>query len=122
MKNHAKELNSLTLNKFDEILNFEKLPKEVVDYIKEVVHFRNQLTIETERGSALYATSYLEAVFDKLFRKKLIGNKKHLDELLSFNGALGTFSNNINISYSIGLRNKDIHNDLHIIRKVRNEF
>lgn len=122
MINRNDDLEVRMLKLYELILPPEKFTPEIVKYIKEAASFRKQLTAETPRGSALYAGSYLENLLENLLRNKLIGSNKHLNELLSFNGAIGSFSSKINISYSIGLINQDCMSDLHIIRKIRNEF
>lgn len=83
---------------------------------------RRELTKESDRGVALLATAHLDYELEELLRDKLIGNKKHLKELFSFNGPVGTFSAKIKLGYSIGLINKDTMDDINILRKIRNEF
>lgn len=122
MINQEENLEERLLKLYKYILPSDKITPELVERLKEAAKFRNQLTVETARGSALFAGSYLESILEKVLRGKLIGSEKHLNELLSFNGAIGSFSNKINVSYSIGLISKDILNDLNIIRKIRNEF
>ncbi|MGE8534836.1 MAG: MltR family transcriptional regulator [Chryseobacterium sp.] len=122
MINQEDNLEEKILKLFKYIMPSDKVTPHLVERLKEAAKFRNQLTVETARGSALFVGSYLESVLEKVLRSKLIGNEKHLNELLSFNGAIGSFSNKINVSYSIGLISKDILNDLNIIRKIRNEF
>lgn len=68
----------------------------------------------------MFAGSYLESNLEKVLVGKLIGSEKHLKDLLSFNGSIGSFSGKIYISYFKGLISKDILNNLNIIRIVRN--
>lgn len=67
------------------------------------------------------ATSFLDYELRKLFEYYLIGNKKTLDEMLSGQGGLATFSSRINLAYSLGLISKLTMDDLNIIRKIRND-
>ena len=47
---------------------------------------------------------------------------KEVDKLFEFNNALGNFSSKISMTYSLGLIEKIIKSDLHLVRKVPNEF
>lgn len=104
------------------LLNLEKLPSNAKENLVEYLTFRNELTRESDRGSALLAASYIDALLEKVLKVKMIGNKKHLENLFDANGPLGSFSSRINIAYSVGLITKNHHNDLHLIRKIRNVF
>lgn len=53
---------------------------------------------------------------------KLVGSNGHLKAIFDYTGALGSFSNRINMAYSLGFITKDEFNDLHTIRKIRNKF
>jgi DNA-binding MltR family transcriptional regulator len=88
----------------------------------EVFEFRQSLTNETDRGCALMAASYLEAELEKLLRKFLVDNDKIKDELFGHSHPLGSFSAKIDIAYLLGLIGPKIQRDLHLIRKIRNDF
>lgn len=108
----------------------EDSPKDIREYFKnefpkvsqEVMKFRSSLTNETDRGCALISASFLDHQLEKLIRSYLVNDNSILDNIFSNNGALGTFSSRIDIAYLLGLIGKKIHRDLHIIRKIRNEF
>lgn len=68
------------------------------------------------------AAAFLDSRLEKLIRKKVIGESKTVQQFLSFNGAAGTFSSRIDFCYLIGLIPKSVQADLHLIRKIRNEF
>lgn len=100
----------------------QDLPEELQQSFKEFVSFRHELTHETDRGCALLATSYLEVLAEKVFRKVLVGNKKHLSQMLTFNGPLGSFSSKISMLFSLGMVSFNDYKDLQLIRKIRNNF
>ncbi len=106
----------------EKALGADKLPKYIQKNLLEYLAFRHELTIESDRGSVLFAASYLDSILEKCLRKKFIGNKKLLDSLFDFSGPLGTFSGRISIAYSIGLITKNVYHDLHLVRKIRNSF
>lgn len=94
----------------------DKLPFE------DVVELRVTLTDETDRGCALMASAYIDHELGKLLRLHLVENKTVIDDLFGHNGPLGTFSSRINLAYSLGLIPADISRDLHLLRKIRNDF
>ena len=98
-----------------------RLTKDHVETIKKVFKLRNELDKESDRGSILMATSFLDYELKNLFEFYLIGNKKALDEMLTGQGGLATFSSRIKLAYSLGLISKITMDDLNIIRKIRNE-
>lgn len=102
-----------------ESIELEKLPNVPV---KEVVEFRCSLSQETDRGCALMAAAYLEYELEKLIKSNLVNDKKVLKVLFSSNGYLATFSSKIDLAYMLGLISPDVRSDLHILRKIRNEF
>ncbi|MGE6397047.1 MltR family transcriptional regulator [Chryseobacterium scophthalmum] len=102
--------------------NFDNLPEEFQNQIKEYIEFKYLLTTESDRGAVLFASSYIDFLLEKILRVKMIGNKKHLDSLFDFNGALGTFSSRIAICYSMGIFPKEYYDEINTIRKIRNIF
>ena len=108
----------------------DDFPKDIQEYLKtgfqqvtqEAMRFRSTLTNETDRGCALISASFLDYRLEKLIRSYLINDEKILDNMFSYSGALGTFSSRIDMAYLLGLIGKKVNRDLHIIRKIRNEF
>lgn len=89
---------------------------------KLVFAFRQTLDLETDRGCALMAASFLESELEKVLKDKLVGTAGQINELFEFNGPLGTFSSKIKMAFCIGVINKQTLNDLDLIRRIRNEF
>lgn len=92
------------------------------DALREIVEFRTVLTGESDRGCALMATAYLEASLDKLISAFLVEDKRVQKDVFSNKGFLETFSSKIDFAYLLGLITKSMHRDLHLLRKIRNEF
>lgn len=120
----SKSDKSLVLQKkiFEHVVPFEKLPAGIKQNTFEFIEFRRELSKETDRGCALLAAAHLDDMLEKLLRKKLLGNKKHLELIFGFNGPLGTFSSRVLLCYSMGLISSNDLHDIQIIRKIRNEF
>ena len=96
--------------------------KKGLEYFAEVAEFRFSLNRETDRGCALMAAAYLSNQLERLLRKTLVDNRKIIDELFGILGPLGSFSAKIEVAYSMGLLPKVARQDLHVLRKIRNEF
>lgn len=99
----------------------KRLTKEQIETLKKVFKLRKELDKESDRGSILMATSFLDYELQKLFEFYLIGNKKTLDEMFSGQGSLATFSSRIKLAYCLGLISKLTMDDLNIIRRIRND-
>src|ERR1044071_2597257 len=89
---------------------------------EEVFEFRRSLTGETDRGCALMAAAYLDSELEKLLRKYFVNNENVQDEIFGHSRPLGTFSSRIYLAYLVGLIGPKVRRDLHLIRRVRNEF
>lgn len=98
------------------------LPPRLAKMADETFEFRHTLNHESDRGCALMAASYLDEQLKLLLEENLVENKKIADGLFDFNGAIGTFSSRIDMSYMMGLLPESVRKDLHLIRKIRNEF
>lgn len=61
------------------------------------VGFRQALAAETDRGCALFVTSYLEQMIKELLAARLVDDPKILADILRPDGPVGTFSASINM-------------------------
>lgn len=92
------------------------------DRAQAVCDFRRTLTPETDRGCALMAQAYLDAQLEELLRRYFVDDAKHTREVLGQSKPLGTFSARVDVAYALGLISLKMHRDLHLIRKIRNDF
>jgi DNA-binding MltR family transcriptional regulator len=88
----------------------------------EIVKFRQALTPESDRGCALHAASYLDGELETLLRARLVDDAKTVQEFFRPDGPLGSFSARIDMAYLLGLIGPAARRDLHLIRKIRNDF
>lgn len=116
------EKQFISEQKLEKIMSDLQLSDSAKTSLREFQKLSLELHKESDRGMTLYATAYLDYQLEILLKKKLVGSKKELTDLFSFNGPLGTFSSKIKISYSIGLLDKDTVHDIDILRKIRNVF
>jgi len=100
----------------------DQLPEPMRTSTLACMVFRKALTPETDRGCALMAAAYLDERLKLLLQSRLVFDKKYVRRALDFNGPLGTFSSRIDFAYLLGLIPKNAQRDLHLMRKIRNEF
>ena len=98
-------------------MNEDLLPK-----FDEVQAFRDTLDAETDRGCALMSAAYLDSQLEELIRASLVDDSKIADEFLSQSKPLASFSSRIDLAFLLGRIGKMVHRDLHLIRKIRNDF
>ncbi|MCZ8091443.1 MltR family transcriptional regulator [Flavobacterium sp.] len=119
----GEEFQKLVRKHLTEVDKFnEEVLKISLEDSKLITKIRFSINKESDRGCALLSVSFLELQIEKVLKKKLIGNKKHIDKIFDFNGALGTLSNKLDLSYSLGIISKIEYDDINVIRKIRNEF
>lgn len=91
-------------------------------YVDEVLEFRSSLSGETDRGCALMAAAYLADQLERLLRHTLVDDQAAVDELFRHLGPLSSFSGRIELCYALGLLPAEARRDLHLVRKIRNDF
>jgi hypothetical protein len=91
--------------------------------------FSRSFNKETDRGAAILAATILDDSLQQLLRKSILivhdanGEKERLIKgLFEFRGSFDSFSSKIGISFILGLVDKEMHQALHIVRKIRNVF
>jgi DNA-binding MltR family transcriptional regulator len=83
--------------------------------------FLEELEGESDRSVVLVASAFFdEALLLRLKKHLGRGNSRILDSLFDLSGPLSSFSSKIDLLFCLGDISKDIRDDLHVIRKVRN--
>jgi DNA-binding MltR family transcriptional regulator len=78
---------------------------------------------ETDRGAAILAASLLDSALGSLLYNFLVPNPGKDDDLFDGPTApLANFSARISVCYRLGLISQRMSRDLHLVRKIRNEF
>lgn len=81
--------------------------------------FSGPFRAESDRACAVLGAALLDVRLESLYSRRL---RCFGDELLSNSGPLGTFSARIRLARSLAWISDDVHNDLNLIRLIRNEF
>lgn len=76
---------------------------------------------ESDRAVGVLAPAFLDTVLEQLLRLAL-AKEESTDNLLRDQGPLSAFSARIDMARSLGLIEKDVWRDLHLFRKIRNDF
>ncbi len=77
---------------------------------------------QTDRGVAIVGAAWIEESMSAAMESFLHSDPKSWDRLFFANGPLSTFSAKIDLCSLLGMINRTIKSDLHIIRDIRNEF
>ena len=94
-----------------------EVPEEGLD-----LSFVNILRGESDRGCALVAAAELDNSLAKAIKTRFVGREVVKDEMLKQSGVVGAFSARIDLAYLLGIISENEHRDLHLIRKIRNDF
>ena len=87
-----------------------------------LAEFVTEVRSETDRGCALLAAAVMDELLLILLKSHCLEGKVSGELLEGATAPLGTFSSRIAAAYCFGLLTKDEFKDLHLVRKVRNEF
>jgi DNA-binding MltR family transcriptional regulator len=95
----------------------------ISDHFDVVCEFRSGLTQETDRGCALMAAEYLANELNEALRRLFVDDPGACESVLEDpNGALGKLSSRIDCAYLLGLIGPIARREMHLVRKIRNEF
>ena len=78
---------------------------------------------ESDRAAVILVASIFDNSLTELLRNYLVANPTSDDEIFDgANAPLSTFNAKINMSFRLGLVSSNLSRDLHLIRRIRNEF
>jgi DNA-binding MltR family transcriptional regulator len=100
----------------------KKTKKVQLPHLNRVIEFRESLTPETDRGCGVAAPAFIDEELKFLLQSVLADDDKLIEQAFSQSGPLASFSARIDFGFLMGLLSRVAWRDLHIIRKVRNDF
>ncbi len=77
---------------------------------------------EGDRSAALIAGSIVDTRLEACLRSMMKQSEKVQERFFGTYGPLGSFSSRIDLAYLLNVISKEAHNDLTIIRNIRNDF
>lgn len=85
--------------------------------------FNAEFAKESDRASVILSASMLDQALETILRSALCPTNSANDDLLDgANAPLSTFSSRIDMCYRLGIISARLCRDIHIVRKIRNEF
>lgn len=85
--------------------------------------FHAEFEKESDRAAVILSIAMLEQTLETLLKTRLVSISSSEDPFIEGqNAPISTFSAKINLAYRIGLISPQFSRDLHILRKIRNEF
>ena len=99
-----------------------QLPQYIRDSFDRVFEFRFSLNRESDRGCALLAASFLDVEIKELLRKCFVQDSQMDDRLFGGHGPFSSFSSRIDGAYYLGKISADLRQEIHLIRRIRNDF
>ena len=99
----------------------EKEANNARSYWNDVLH--DEFKGESDRACVILATALLDTALENLLRTYMAPCPSNRDPLFDgANAPLATFSSRIDIAYRLGLVSSTFCRDLHLIRRIRNNF
>jgi DNA-binding MltR family transcriptional regulator len=81
---------------------------------------------ESDRGCVIFSASLLAQALEVLLRAAFVSGRpdvaKVVDPLFRAYAPLSTYSARIDVAFALGLVGEDIYGQLHLIRRMRNDF
>ena len=106
----------------------KKVKSKKRDYIEKYVEqqlskFRDQFEKESDRAKVILSAAMLETALENLLKAQLAPSASSEDSLLEGAYApISTFSAKIDLAHRLGLISTKFAKDLHLIRRIRNDF
>lgn len=94
----------------------------VEELAEEAERFIQEFYEESDRAMALVGTAFLDDLTGSLLLAFFVEEHNVAGKLMEPDRPLGSFSSRIDVAYCVGLFTKEQRDDLHLIRKIRNEF
>lgn len=104
-----------------DIRRYPPAKSQMPDLLSDYNEFQKRYEAESDRAVAILAAAYLDSFLENYLRSTLVESKT-TDKLFVGFGPLATFSGKSDVAFSIGLFPEHTHNDLGIVRKIRNAF
>lgn len=86
-------------------------------------HYMDMFSQESDRACVILTVSFLDELLTLCLRMKLVAAPSAADSLFDGgNAPFSSFSSKIDIAYRLGVISNRLCRDLHLVRKIRNDF
>ncbi|UCH61879.1 MAG: hypothetical protein JSU77_08695 [Fidelibacterota bacterium] len=97
--------------------------KSEVPWLQSLDLYRTEFERESDRACVIISATMLDDALESILKGRLCPSSSYDDELLEGPQApLATFSSRIHACHRLGLISSRLARDLHLIRKIRNQF
>ena len=96
--------------------------KNIASELHRFLEYVVELKKESDRAAVILGAAQLDNLLEQILLKVLLPNPQSKDDLFNGNGPLITFSAKINLTYRLGIIDAPLTRNLHLIRKIRNDF
>ena len=90
--------------------------------INQALALVKEIESQSDRGAAIIGAAWVEEELQAAIESAMTSDKLAADRLFRKSGPLSSFSAKIDLARLLGILSTRVATDLHIIRKVRNEF
>lgn len=90
--------------------------------VLQLGEFLREFNKESDRGAALSAAALLDDRLVDIIQAFLADVPQTQELIAGFNAPIGTFSSRISAAFALGLLQENECKELHLIRRIRNEF
>jgi DNA-binding MltR family transcriptional regulator len=87
---------------------------------EKLIPYVAELAGQNDRACGIVAAAMLETLLEDILRKRFVAGTG--DDLFVAYGPLSTFSAKVNMCAALGLITNSESRDLHVVRRIRNEF
>ena len=85
--------------------------------------FMDMFAQESDRACVILSVSFLDELLTLSLKTKLVATHTSSDSLFDgANAPFASFSSKIDLAYRLGLLSNRLSKDLHLVRKIRNDF
>lgn len=95
------------------------LNSEQINYLNEAF---KEISRESDRAAAILIGAELDYALKEVIEAFILPPAKKSIELTQADAPLGTMASRIEMAYRMGLISGPFHRELHLIRRIRNEF
>jgi DNA-binding MltR family transcriptional regulator len=90
-------------------------------FVDEANVINQQLRDETDRGAALVGVAFLDELLGRLLKSRMLDGKTS-EDLFEGSNPLASFSARIDVAYCLGWIGPETYHELHLMRRIRNDF
>ena len=117
-KNNTKHIRDFWSEVTEETERLIKFSKSKVEPAND--EFMEEMKKESDRGCILVSAIHLDNILKEILETRLVKISSKEDDLLDLHRPIASFKARIDLAYRLGLISQKLHDDLVIVRDIRN--